>query len=158
MNTAPSSISHVLLDIEGTTCPVSFVAATLFPYARARLQPFLQAHGQDADLQTLLSDLNAAWHSAHHEAKKPQNEPPSLDQLCSFLQKLIDADRKLTALKDLQGLIWNEGYADGELCHSPVPRCATNPEALACRWPATGGVFIRIRSGPATALRAQQRR
>jgi len=86
MNTAPSSISHVLLDIEGTTCPVSFVAATLFPYARARLQPFLQAHGQDADLQTLLSDLNAAWHSAHHEAKKPQNEPPSLDHSAAFFK------------------------------------------------------------------------
>ena len=26
-------ISHVLLDIEGTTCPVSFVTGTLFPYA-----------------------------------------------------------------------------------------------------------------------------
>ena len=25
------SISHVLLDIEGTTCPVSFVSEVLFP-------------------------------------------------------------------------------------------------------------------------------
>ena len=31
-------ISHVLLDIEGTTCPVSFVAGTLFPYAAQHLE------------------------------------------------------------------------------------------------------------------------
>ena len=146
-NAAMTTISHVLLDIEGTTCPVSFVAATLFPYARARLQPFLQAHGQDADLQTLLSDLNAAWHSAHHEAKKPQNEPPSLDQLCSFLQKLIDADRKLTALKDLQGLIWNEGYADGELC---TPLFNDVPPTLK-RWHADGLQLAVYSSGSVAA-------
>ena len=37
-----TGISHLLLDIEGTTCPVSFVAEVLFPYATARLNSFLQ--------------------------------------------------------------------------------------------------------------------
>jgi len=31
-------ISHILLDIEGTTCPVSFVGQVLFPYAAERLE------------------------------------------------------------------------------------------------------------------------
>ncbi|MDA7431604.1 acireductone synthase, partial [Synechococcus sp. AH-601-O20] len=34
-------ISHILLDIEGTTCPVSFVTETLFPYAKSELKSFL---------------------------------------------------------------------------------------------------------------------
>ena len=33
-------VSHLLLDIEGTTCPVSFVAERLFPYAADRLEAF----------------------------------------------------------------------------------------------------------------------
>jgi enolase-phosphatase E1 len=32
-----------------------------------------------------------------------------------YLHWLIRQDRKLTALKDLQGLIWEEGYASGDL-------------------------------------------
>ncbi|NQV11722.1 MAG: acireductone synthase [Cyanobacteria bacterium] len=146
-----SSISHVLLDIEGTTCPVSFVAATLFPYARARLQPFLQSHGQDPDLQPLLSDLNAAWRSADHETEKQQSKDPSqhpsLDQLCIFLQQLIDADRKLTALKDLQGLIWNEGYADGQL---RTPLFNDVPPTLK-RWHADGLHLAVYSSGSVAA-------
>ena len=38
------AITHLLLDIEGTTCPVSFVAEVLFPYARRALEPYLQRH------------------------------------------------------------------------------------------------------------------
>ncbi|WP_255105355.1 MULTISPECIES: acireductone synthase [unclassified Synechococcus] len=122
----------MLLDIEGTTCPVSFVADTLFPYARARLESFLMEHGHDPDLKPLLCDLQEAWHknnsdandntfqseSVHLHEQESQHPPamqPSLQQLCSFLKFLIDDDRKLTALKELQGLIWNEGYANGSL-------------------------------------------
>ncbi len=129
-----AGISHVLLDIEGTTCPVSFVADTLFPYARDRLETFLLEHSQDPELKPLLCDLSEAWNSANGEAmnnpvrqhegvdqrqqdlQQSPTKQPSLHQLCSFLESLIDEDRKLTALKDLQGLIWTEGYATGALC------------------------------------------
>jgi enolase-phosphatase E1 len=36
-----------------------------------------------------------------------------------YLQWLIRIDRKLTALKDLQGMIWADGYASGAL-HGPL--------------------------------------
>jgi methionine salvage enolase-phosphatase E1 len=39
--------THILLDIEGTTCPVSFVSEVLFPYARAGLAEFLEANAND---------------------------------------------------------------------------------------------------------------
>lgn len=113
---AAAGISHVLLDIEGTTCPVSFVADTLFPYARARLGPYLQEHSQDLELRDLFRDLNKAWQEADDipQGLNPAEEP-SLQQLREFLESLIDRDRKLTALKELQGLIWREGYASGTL-------------------------------------------
>ena len=38
-----AKVAVVLLDIEGTTTPISFVHDVLFPYARARLEQFLAA-------------------------------------------------------------------------------------------------------------------
>ncbi|CAK6691524.1 Enolase-phosphatase E1 [Synechococcus sp. CBW1107] len=148
-----AGISHVLLDIEGTTCPVSFVAGTLFPYARAHLEPFLRQHEQDPDLQPLLCALNEAWRHAKGAAQEPLQpqhsafEPPSLDQLCRFLQSLIDEDRKLTALKDLQGLIWKEGYATGAL---RAPLFADVAPTLK-RWHAAGLQLAVYSSGSVAA-------
>jgi len=61
-------------------------------------------------LQTLLSDLNAAWHAAITKPKKPQEmEPPSLDPtLPFFLQQLIDADAAQRPQRSA-GIDWNEG-------------------------------------------------
>ena len=56
------AITHVLLDIEGTTCPVSFVAETLFPYARRQLGAYLAEHAQDPALQALVTDVLQLWH------------------------------------------------------------------------------------------------
>ena len=39
----------ILLDIEGTTTPISFVYQTLFPYARQKLRPHLEACGRLAE-------------------------------------------------------------------------------------------------------------
>jgi enolase-phosphatase E1 len=41
------------------------------------------------------------------------------DALCATLVTWIDEDRKITALKLLQGLIWDAGYAEGAL-RAPV--------------------------------------
>ncbi|MFZ0407826.1 MAG: hypothetical protein WAM11_06935, partial [Cyanobium sp.] len=55
------SISHVLLDIEGTTCPVSFVSDTLFPYAARELGPFLERHHLETRVQELVESVYADW-------------------------------------------------------------------------------------------------
>ena len=44
---ARSDWAAVLLDIEGTTTPITFVHRILFPYARARLGTFASTHGRD---------------------------------------------------------------------------------------------------------------
>jgi len=51
-----------LLDIEGTTSPISFVYDVLFPYARERMRDYLLRHAHDSALQAdlrLLAQENA---------------------------------------------------------------------------------------------------
>lgn len=90
----------VLTDIEGTTTAISFVHATLFPYAAARLDPFLDARADDVEVGGLLDAVRAAAPGADPRAT---------------LRAWMAADAKATPLKALQGLIWREGYAAGAL-------------------------------------------
>ena len=51
-------ITHILLDIEGTTCPTSFVSDTLYPYAYTHLEGFLYEHRENNEIQSLIDE---AW-------------------------------------------------------------------------------------------------
>ena len=63
------TITHILLDIEGTTCPVSFVAEVLFPYASSSLQRYLEEHQDEAEIKSLLQGVEVAWkEDVHPEA------------------------------------------------------------------------------------------
>jgi methylthioribulose-1-phosphate dehydratase len=103
-------IRAVLLDIEGTTCPVPFVSQVLFPYARERLDDFLQSEGQRPELAPLIEAIDRAM-----AAEELSGGSPAHGERVQFLQSLIDQDRKVPALKELQGLIWDQGYASGAL-------------------------------------------
>lgn len=125
-----SGISHILLDIEGTTCPISFVSETLFPYARRALPDFLNAHAHREDVRELLVQLNRIWHEDRSEqaqrlrhagdaaAEREVNANGASSDwrlLVPYIELLIERDQKLTPLKDLQGMIWDEGYSSGAL-------------------------------------------
>lgn len=137
-----SAISHLLLDIEGTTCPVSFVGQTLFPYAASHLEAYLQAHGNQPAVQQLLEGARRAWRQdPDPQAQRlRQNESTSL---AAYLLWLISQDRKLTELKELQGLIWRDGYANGDLL---APLFEDVPQALK-RWHRQGLVLAVYSSG-----------
>ena len=107
-------ISHVLLDIEGTTCPVSFVAGTLFPYAAEHLGAFVESHRGEAAVADLLTAAEETWKQDNNQEAQQLLAEPGADVVV-YLQLLIKQDRKLTELKDLQGLLWAEGYASGDL-------------------------------------------
>ncbi len=150
-----TGISHLLLDIEGTTCPVSYVAEVLFPYAEARLNSFLQERHLDPDLQPLLLDVGQAWlrdNDPEAMALRQAHGPSSASALdpgaaAAYLGLLIREDRKLTALKDLQGLIWTAGYASGELV---APLYDDVPAALR-RWHQAGICLAVYSSGSVAA-------
>lgn len=96
-------MTTILTDIEGTTGSISFVKDVLFPYARAALPGFVRTHGHTPQVRALLDEVGA------------EIGAPCDDQvIAETLQGWIDADRKHTALKALQGMIWQAGYADGD--------------------------------------------
>jgi len=99
----------MLLDIEGTTTPIEFVHTTLFGYARARVQEFLERHEADPDVQSDIALLRA-----EHAAESPTPNPP-MASVSAYVHWLIDHDHKSTGLKSLEGKIWHEGYGAGEL-------------------------------------------
>ncbi len=91
----------ILLDIEGTTSSISFVADILFPYARRHLPAFVAAHGGAPAVKQALADTEKL---AGTDA----------DPIATLIQ-WIDDDVKAAPLKSLQGLIWAKGYESGEL-------------------------------------------
>ena len=107
MTVSFKQIKGVVLDIEGTTCPVDFVSGQLFPYARRALPAYLAEHGQDPELAPLLAEVRQAMVS--------ESDGAAPRELVAYLQWLIDQDRKFTPLKDLQGRLWRQGYAEGAL-------------------------------------------
>lgn len=110
----------LLLDIEGTTTPIDFVYKTLFPFASRRLEPFLREHSRDVEIRSLLQDLQTQneldrAQGLHPPAWRSDSEEALLTSSIAYAQWLIDKDSKYTALKSLQGKIWQEGFAKGEL-------------------------------------------
>lgn len=103
----------ILLDIEGTTTPISFVHDVLFTYARDHVRDYLVQHS------TELADDIAQLREEHTRDVSTGAEPPSVtnepDSIAAYVHWLIDRDRKSTGLKSLQGKIWREGYANGTL-------------------------------------------
>jgi enolase-phosphatase E1 len=95
-------IRSILTDIEGTTSSLSFVKDVLFPYARTHLAAYLERHAHEPAVAQLLADARAVLGGT-----------PSDAQLVAALLRWIDEDRKLTPLKALQGLIWEDGYRQG---------------------------------------------
>ena len=139
-------ISHVLLDIEGTTCPVSFVAETLFPYAAKHLGPFVKTNRGETAVTELLAAAEGSW----KQDSNPEAEQLLADlgaDVITYLQLLIKQDRKLSELKDLQGLVWAEGYASGDL---KGPLFADVAPALR-RWHQQGTVLAVYSSGSVAA-------
>ncbi len=109
-------VSLVLLDIEGTTTPMTFVYEVLFPYARARLSGYLRAHIAEEELRDVLATLRVEW---QEDARKGEEPPPwalaDVPAAARYLEWLMERDRKSPSLKRIQGEIWRGGFASGEL-------------------------------------------
>ena len=116
----------VLLDIEGTTTPIAFVTGVLFPYARRHLRSHVEAHADAAAYEALFARVRDEHAST---VRNGEAVPPWTDEartarvsaIVSYLEWLMDRDRKSTALKELQGRIWEEGYQRGELLGDVFP-------------------------------------
>jgi enolase-phosphatase E1 len=97
-------IKAILTDIEGTTTSLSFVKDVLFPYADQHMQAFVVAHRQEPVVASLIDDVRYAV-----------GDPVlSLADAIAQLRQWIVEDKKIAPLKAIQGLMWEEGYRNGD--------------------------------------------
>jgi len=124
----------VLTDIEGTTTPIAFVRDVLFPYARAHFPEWLARNAARPEVAAELAEARRMSHG---------QEP------LAALLHWMDQDAKVTPLKSLQGMIWNDGYAAGEL------RGDLYPDVAPClrRWANAGLRLYVYSSGSVEAQR-----
>ena len=126
----------LLTDIEGTTSSISFVKDVLFPYARRALPAFVAAHGDEPGvrhwLDAVATELGAVC---------------SDDVVVEALQGWIDEDRKHTALKALQGMVWKAGYGRADFRAHIYPDSAAALPA----WHAAGQRIAVYSSGSVPA-------
>ena len=109
------SAKVVLLDIEGTTSSVSYVYDILFPYARQNFAEFLNRRLQEEKVKAACNQLAVDTGAAGLDEFNCSSESELIHRIIKEANKLMDADVKATGLKELQGLIWAEGYEKGEL-------------------------------------------
>lgn len=127
----------IVTDIEGTTSAIAFVKDVLFPYADAHLDAFVAAHRAEPVVAASL-----------REAAVCAGEPDADEaRVLAYLHAWIAEDRKITPLKTLQGLIWNEGYTQAGLLGHLYPDV---PPALAA-WRAAGIELYVYSSGSIVA-------
>ncbi len=119
-----TEIRAIVTDIEGTTSSIDFVRDVLFPYARKRLPAFVETHGDKPEVQ----------HWLHEAAKEAGLIEASRQEIIELLLRWIDEDRKSTALKALQGMIWKDGYVAGDYRAHMYPEVAAKLRA----WRADG--------------------
>lgn len=114
---------YVLLDIEGTTTPITFVHDVLFPFAKNNVESFLKDTWASATTQ---ANIAALREQAQQDAVDGVLSPSILAEdagdheqvvrsIVEYIHWNIKADRKIGALKQLQGHIWDLGYKSGEL-------------------------------------------
>ena len=135
----------ILLDIEGTTTPITFVHDTLFPYAKTHVGKFVETHfdALKHEIEQLVDE------SAHDSTYTVPVDPTEPGSVTTYLEHLIEVDRKSTPLKSIQGKIWEAGYESGKL----ISVVFDDVQAAFERWHQAGRTIAIYSSG---SLLAQQ--
>lgn len=130
-------IKAILTDIEGTTSAVSFVFDVLFPYAARHLPQFILDHAEEPVVAAQLDAVRAESGEGRAD----------LIRVIEILLQWLAEDRKATPLKALQGMVWQQGYASGQLKGHVYPDAV---EALK-RWHQAGYALYVYSSGSVQA-------
>lgn len=126
----------ILTDIEGTTSSISFVKDVLFPYSRSALPAFVATHAKNPEVRRWLDQVAVEFGGVCSD-----------EMLVEILQGWIDSDRKHTALKALQGMIWRDGYSAARYAAHVYPDAVAQLHA----WHAAGHRLVVYSSGSVAA-------
>ncbi|HXH74311.1 MAG TPA: acireductone synthase [Bacteriovoracaceae bacterium] len=96
--------SLYLFDIEGTTTDINFVHKVLFPYAAQNMQQFILNHQDEPVVAAAIAKVRDTVSAEENKKKLLTHE------VTAKLLSWIKEDRKHPALKEIQGLIWDQGY------------------------------------------------
>jgi enolase-phosphatase E1 len=129
------NVSAILLDIEGTTTPIEFVYEVLFPFAYQHARDFIWQYRKSADLLADVAGLNLEYLAdsecgGETPTWRDDSDESWLESVTAYVHWQMQQDRKSTALKSLQGKIWEAGYLSGRLLGQVYPDV---PAAFA-RW------------------------
>lgn len=112
----------IVLDIEGTTTPISFVMDVLFPYARHNVGKHLELTYDTEETQDDIKLLRAQVQEDFEKGVSGAVPIPAdgskeevIAALVANVEAMIKADRKITSLKQLQGHIWRTGFQSKEI-------------------------------------------
>ncbi|XP_071684548.1 probable bifunctional methylthioribulose-1-phosphate dehydratase/enolase-phosphatase E1 [Lolium perenne] len=119
---AKSSKHCVVLDIEGTTTPISFVTDVMFPYARDNVRKHListydsEETKEDIELLRIQveEDLRNGVVGAVPVAPSDASKEEVINSLVTNVESMIKADRKITSLKQLQVYIYSSGSREAQ--------------------------------------------
>lgn len=112
-----ASVDGIVLDIEGTTSSIDFVYQRMFPFVRRELDRFLAANCLEPEVVAACQEiareggLGPIEFLLDHEAARASG----LEMIRGEVLRLMDSDAKSTGLKQLQGLIWRQGFESKEL-------------------------------------------
>lgn len=101
---------NVILDIEGTVCPISFVKDQLFPYFLKEFPGYIEHYDFPLDPERVSNDA-----IENILTKFGGSVCQSKESLIKHINQLVSEDIKDPTLKQLQGFIWENGYTTGKI-------------------------------------------
>lgn len=134
------TVDAVVLDIEGTTSATGFVVDVLYPYSRARFAELLTERAAEPAVARAIAQVREL-------AGEPDADAAAIEKT---LNSWLDEDRKATPLKILQGIVWSEGFARGDL----VSHFYGDVVPALRAWHSTGLRLYVYSSGSVSAQRA----
>jgi enolase-phosphatase E1 len=100
-------IRAVLCDIEGTTTSIAFAHKVLFPLSLQRMDAFVR---QNWGTGLIAEEIDAVRKEISKSPEKVTQE-----EVIYTLKSWIEADKKITPLKSIQGKIWKEAFESGQI-------------------------------------------
>jgi len=117
------NVKAVLLDIEGTTTPITFVHDKLLGYVKENLKEYLSSRFESEEVQAdvdalrvqAASDKEAGVEGAVEIAAKEEELEKVVQSVVDNVAWQMENDRKSDSVKQLQGHMWRDAYKTGKV-------------------------------------------
>jgi len=102
-NISIDNCAGIVLDIAGTVTPLKFIEETLLPFAVKNAEEFLKSNWEKEEIQSIAKEL------------LPDESELDAAKIFEHFKKLTEEKSEEKPIKSLQGLIYKNGYDNGDL-------------------------------------------